>query len=477
LHGELSGSRSEHVQWYQDVPNQDALVSPFSRYCNEIKTGEHVQNIVNRALLMATTGSPGPVYLTATREVLAARSKVPEETTVPSCYLGGLTREAVEMIGNALIHAQRPLVITGYIGRSHSAVESLTQLANSIGNLTVFDSEQREMSFPADHVAWLSRSTGAGPAIKSADVILVLDADVPWIPTKVHPKPEAKIFHIDLDPRKEKMKLFDIYADATFNVDTATALNQLCAFMTHQAPELAGKGVEKRKEIYDAGIALLAERAQPKGDGFLRKDYLFHTLRKVLPDDTVFVHDAVTNQVTMSEQLQLTRPGSNFSKGGSGLGWAGGAAIGISLALRRYNTANRPNITLLQDKDGGKFVCMIIGDGSFMFSTPSAVYWAAHRHKTPFLTVIINNGGWKATRSCVDDVHPDGLAASMTDIELGVDLKSDGPDYCGIAKAASNGRLWTRKVEKCEDLRRALEDAIQAVKEGTGAVIDAVVVD
>lgn len=26
LHGEAPGSRSEHVQWYQDVPNQAAII-------------------------------------------------------------------------------------------------------------------------------------------------------------------------------------------------------------------------------------------------------------------------------------------------------------------------------------------------------------------------------------------------------------------------------------------------------------------
>jgi thiamine pyrophosphate-dependent acetolactate synthase large subunit-like protein len=478
LHGELSGSRSEHVQWYQDVPNQNALVSPFSRYCNEIKTGDHVQMIVNRALLMATTSSPGPVYLTATREVLAASTKPPKEAKIPSCGLGGLTGEAMEIIGKALINAQNPLVVTGYIGRNHSAVERLIQLTNAIGSLTVFDSEQREMSFPADHAAWLTRSTGAGPAIKAADVILVLDADVPWIPTKVHPKPEAKIYHIDLDPRKEKMNLFDIYADATYNADTATALDQLCAFVKSKAPDLATKGVEKRKEAYEAGLTVLVKRAQPQSDGLLRKDFLFRTLREAVPNDTIFVHDAVTNQGILSEQLQLTQPGSNFSKGGSGLGWACGAAIGISLASKRYKTTSRPNTTPHANNNiEEKFICTIIGDGSFMFSSPSAAYWASTHHKTPTLTIIINNGGWKATRACVNDVHPTGIAAGMTDEELGVDLKLDGPDYCGIARAACNGRLWTGKVERCDDLGCVLGDAVRAVQGGMGAVVDAVVVD
>ena len=29
----------------------------------------------------------------------------------------------------------------------------------------------------------------------------------------------------------------------------------------------------------------------------------------------------------------------------------------------------------------------VIGDGSFLFSVPSSVYWIARRYKKPFLTV------------------------------------------------------------------------------------------
>lgn len=138
LYGELPGSRSEHVQWYQDVPNHAAMLAPYSRYTNEIKTGEHVQMMVNRAILMASTGSPGPTYLTVTREVLAAEAKPPKGGPLPSCHLGGISPEAISMIGDALVTAERPLVVTGYLGRSHIAVRNLVRLADLICGLKSF---------------------------------------------------------------------------------------------------------------------------------------------------------------------------------------------------------------------------------------------------------------------------------------------------------------------------------------------------
>ncbi|KAL1986059.1 hypothetical protein VTN96DRAFT_7072 [Rasamsonia emersonii] len=487
LHGEAVGSRSEHVQWYQDVPNQAALVVPYSRYSAEIKSAQHVQTVVHRAVLMATTGSPGPVYLTATREILAQPidSLEPRPRPIPSCRLGGLPPDAVELIGNALIEAKAPLVITGYLGRNHQAVKNLVALADLVKGIRVFDSEIREVCFPADHPAWVTRGTGAAKAVQNADVILVLDSDVPWIPTRVRPSPAAQIFHIDLDPRKEKMNLFDIGATATFLADSASALSQLHHFISQSEIFLSRKDIfdarwESLKQSFAEGRQLVLNRALKileTPDAPSSVDFLCHTIRSVVPSNTIFVTDSVTNQVAVSEQLQFTRPGSHLTKGGSGLGWAGGAAIGVKLATALYDVTDRPNIRRKSaDNDDSPFVCMITGDGSFVFSVPTAVYWASHRHGCPFLTVILNNGGWRATRQCIVDVHPQGIAHATSNEDLGISLEADGPNYGEVAKAAANGHLWTTRVTRAADLEGALTEGKRVVlEEKISAVVDVVI--
>ena len=69
------------------------------------------------------------------------------------------------------------------------------------------------------------------------------------------------------------------------------------------------------------------------------------------------------------------------------------------------------------------FICCISGDGNFKFSSSSALYWTSYQHKTPFPTIILNNGGWKAMRSRINDVHSQSLALRITDEELGVALE------------------------------------------------------
>ncbi|KAK6392006.1 hypothetical protein LTR65_004131 [Meristemomyces frigidus] len=483
LYGELPGSRSEHVQWYQDVPNQASIVAPFARYTNEIKSGEHVRMMVNRALLMASTGSCGPSYLTGTREALASSAQDVDLSPKPrpSYRLGGLPEDAVQDISQALLAAEKPLVVTGYLGRDGRAVQKLVQLADLVKGLTVFDFESRELSFPACHRAWLARATGAGPAIKNADVILVLDADVPWIPTKVRPSSSARIFHIDVDPRKEKMQLFDIFAEASFHAECHIVLQQLHDFISSSKQLSALQGVLEQRwtelgEAHASGLKILADRAAPRSDGSISSNHLFAALRRVLPRETMYVHDVVTNQVPFTEQLQHELPGTNLSKGSSGLGWAGGAAIGVKLAADKYHLNDKPDLRPRHPGEQAPLVCMCTGDGSFIFGVPSAVYWAQHKLETPFLSIVVNNGGWKATRSCINDVHPGGVAAQVTDAGLGIDLQDDGPDYVGIAVAASNGRLHGRKISEASKLDDALKEAVVVVeKEKRGALLEVVI--
>ena len=72
-------------------------------------------------------------------------------------------------------------------------------------------------------------------------------------------------------------------------------------------------------------------------------------------------------------------------------------------------------------------------------------------------------------------VHPNGLGSKVTNEELNISF-APVPDYAGIAKAAAGGHLFAEKVAKASDLEDVLTRAIDSVKNGTTAVIDAVVV-
>ena len=466
LEGEIRGSRTEFIHWLQDVPDQKAIVSQYCRYTAEVKTGKNIKQLVNRALQFATSDPKGPVYLTGAREVMEEELEpyqILQEQWSP-VVTGCLPGFAVKNIANALVEAELPIIVTGFTGRHQESVAQLVKLANQIKGLRVYDAGTTEMSFPFNHRASISPTWGAGMWLEKADVILVLDCDVPWIPTQRKPRADAKIFHIDVDPLKEQMSIFYIAAIARYRADSCAALEQLNEYLTSDPAileKLANPLYSQRwtalAELHERNIQASAAKAVlPLGgrDASVNISYLSAQIRSCLPSETIYATEAVTNHVRMMEQLQPSLPGTSFTKGAGGLGWGCGAALGIKLA--------KPDA----------FVCSITGDGSFIFSHPTAVYWIAAHYSLPTLTIVLNNGGWVAPRVSAKYVNPEGPAQTATAEELNIGFGDLPPDYGAVAEAAGRGRIWKSRIDKISDVETVIKQAVDVVKGGRGAVID-----
>lgn len=470
LEGEMRGSRTEYIHWIQDVPDQKAIVAQYCRYSAEIKTGKNIKQMVNRALSFAMSDPKGPVYLVGAREVM-------EEEITPYTLNQDVWRPleptalpaaAVEKIASLLLEAEEPLVITGYSGRNYAVVPQLTKLADHISGLRVLDTGGSDMCFPAHHPAWLGLRYGSDDSIRTADVILVLDCDVPWIPTQCLPAAGARIVHIDVDPLKTQMPLYYINAILRCRADSFTAIKQLVDYIQDQnrAPSSrqrqSSSSLQRQASLETSYTVRLSEIASltgtPTSHDPFNAAHLSARLRALCPPQTIWCVEAVTNSTTIADQVQATVPGSWLNCGGGGLGWSGGAALGIALATR--------------DECSRQFICQIVGDGCFLFGVPSSVYWISRRYAIPVLTVVLNNDGWNAPRKSLLLVHPHGHGSRASNAQLNISF-SPGPDYGGIAKAAAGGELWTGVAERAGDLDRLLPEAIGKVQSGISAVLDA----
>ena len=69
----LRGSRSNFIHWGQESFDQGGLLREFTRWDYELRNGDQVETVVDRALEMALGTPQGPVYLTLPREVLAQK--------------------------------------------------------------------------------------------------------------------------------------------------------------------------------------------------------------------------------------------------------------------------------------------------------------------------------------------------------------------------------------------------------------------
>ncbi|KAI0379615.1 thiamine diphosphate-binding protein [Hypomontagnella monticulosa] len=465
LEGEMRGSRTEYIHWIQNVPDQTQIVGQYCRYAGEIKTGKNIKQMVNRALQFATSDPQGPVYLVGAREVMEEEINPYhlEQGVWDPVELGGLTPKATKEIAEALLGAENPLLITGYAGRNQKIPGALVELANTVKGLRVLDTGGSDMCFPASHPAWLGLRFGIDPSIENSDVIVIVDCDVPWIPTLNKPKDGIKVFHIDVDPLKQLMPLFYVPAQHRYRADPLVAVEQITSEAKTQASSLDAAVVSKKwdalQAAYKERLATITSKATPAEDGSFGTGHLCKTLRSLCPQDTIWAIEAVTNTAFVHDNLQPEIPGSWINCGGGGLGWSGGGALGVKLA------------TDVENGGKGKFVVQIVGDGTFLFSVPGSVYWIAKRYKIPVLTIVLNNKGWNAPRKSMLLVHPDGLGSKATNEEINISF-DPVPDYSGIAKAAAGGDLFAAKVDKAGDLERVIKDAIKAVEGGQSAVLD-----
>lgn len=482
LHGEYRGSRTEYIHWIQDVPDQKQIVAQYCRYTAEIRFGRNVKQIVNRALQFATSDPSGPVYLFGTREAMEEEIEPYrlEQDQWQKVGPAALPEDAVQNISEHLVKAQTPLLILGYSGRNPDSVHAAVALADKIPALNVLETAGSDNCFPANHPGYLGLRYGIEEHIKTADVILVLDCDVPWIPTQCKPASTATIYHIDVDVLKQQMPVFYIPAIARYKADSFTAFTQLNNYVAANAELTATLSDSAHSAAREARQASWQKRQDaitelgslPPTDQLSTTSINISTLgaalRKAVPDDTIFAIEAVTLTLRLSDQLKPILPKTWINCGGGGLGWSGGGALGIKLASDYYSS-EVPSFT---NTNKGKFVCQVVGDGTYMFSVPSSVYWISQRYQIPVLTVVLNNKGWNAPRNSLMLVHPEGMGSKVDNKALNISFDPT-PDYAGIAKAAAVGKCWIGRVSNLKDLVEQLPLAVKAVREeGISAVLE-----
>ena len=453
--GEATGSRNEFIQWIQDVPDQRGIVRQYMKYDNELRHAGNVKQIVHRSLQLAHSDPKGPVYLVGAREVMEAETESvaidvgewPLIAPIP------LAEAAVTNLVEAFQKAARPLIVTSYVGRNPAAVTELVRFCSRLG-VGVLESVPSYVNYPHSDPLYQGNHWNnpfQNRALAEADFILVVDSDVPWIPTVSKPSDGAAIAIIDVDPLKQSTPLWSIKARQCYRADAATAFAQLNArldriMIDEEAAERRHRDYAERHRTRKAELDRLEA---PDGD-VITPEYLTACVRRQVGPEAIVLNEGITNYPAICNHMAREHPGTMFASGGGSLGWTGGAAIGMKLAAP------------------GKTFVALTGDGSYMFSAPSVVHWMARRYRTPFLQIIYNNRGWNAPKFSALAIHPDGFASRAKDLDLSFDPP---PDYSGVAAAA--GGAYARVVKRPQDVEVAVAEGLRvALEEQRCAVLD-----
>lgn len=342
-------------------------------------------------------------------------------------------------IATALLTAQFPLIITSNSGRNPEAIPPLVALSTLL-SIPIFAACPSVVNVPFSHPYFCGLSylpPGSHTEhLEKADVILILESDIPWIPANNKPHEGARVFVIDSgDPLRVNIGSWHVDAELVCKADPELALDQIVESIRKVDKELSamsgnpisllgsrdimerGKLLAKNHSdwiraldfeedsfsevprVPDSSIAAIPPSfTVPNVIGVLRKAIQANTPSQGL--NTLVLNEGISNYTYVWSHLRPEVSGSVLTSGGSSLGWSLAAAIGGYLGAQVTGTQY-------------DLITAIVGDGSFLFSVPTSAYWIARKYETvsscmsvysstytffqPFLTIVLNNGGWKVS--------------------------------------------------------------------------------
>ena len=446
-----SGTRSAYIHWAQEMFDQAGMLREVVKWDYELRRGDQAAGVVERALEVAMTSPQGPVYLSLPREALGETLEGPMTPPRPARARPAVPHPApadIETLADWIAAAKCPLVITSAVGRRPEDAAAFSALADRFA-LPVVTHNGRYFAMSSAHKMF--QGSLPGVLLKEADLILVLESDVPWIPSKEQPAASTRIVQVGEDPLYARYPMRGFRSDLTIHAGAGPFLAALGAALEIR---LAGKPeVAARHAAFAARSDKLrarwAEEAEAGGkSGVIDMAFFNAALKCIVDDETVVINEYSFRQ----EYCPLPGPGTMFGlSSAGGLGWGFPAALGVKLA--------KPE----------KQVVAILGDGAYMFANPTACHWVANGHKLPVLAVLFNNRVYNAVRRATLDMYGQGVAAA-DDGRLLADLQPS-PAYEKMAQVHGG---YGELVEKPEDLEPALKRAAAAVRAGQPALLNVI---
>jgi acetolactate synthase I/II/III large subunit len=442
------GSRSAHIHWAQEMFDQAGMVREMVKWDYEMKRGDQAASTVDRAMELSAASPQGPVYLSLPREVLGEGVTTAAEShharrTVPRAPEPG--QSDIETLADWIAAAQKPLIVTSMLGRALGDSVILARLAERYA-LPVTPYQTRYFALSSDHPMY--QGSAPGPLLKDADLVIVLEADVPWLPSKEAPPPGARIVQIGEDPLHRRLPMRGFPSDLTITATCSSVLLALeAALASRTMPHLEARDAWLRDRSRTLHQTWRAEAERAGGAERITLPWLNRCLREIVDSDTKIINEYSFQQ----EHCPLHTPGSLFAvSSAGGLGWGFPASLGVKFA------------------SPGSLVVSLLGDGAYMFANPTACHYVAQMQNLPVLTIIYNNALYGAVRHATLDMYRHGAAAEA-DGRLLAELP--GPAFEKIV-AAHDGH--GERVERPADLPAALQRAAAAVRAGQQALVNVI---
>ena len=334
--------------------DQAGMVRELVKWDYELRVPAQVGDVVSRAVEVAMASPRGPVYLVLPREPLSA--PVPEPIGPlkprPQAAAPHADPRSVAQLADWIAAAERPLIIVSTLPANVPAV--LGQLAERAA-IPVVVSNPRTVCLPSTHPMHFGFEPGA--LLADADLVIVIDADVPWIPSLQNPPAGCHVAHIGEEPFFVRYPMRSFPSDLAIQAGTVNTLTALIAAMGSRLQMAEARIAARRARLTERMRTRRAQLAKDSASGqTISPEYLSRCIGEAVGPDAV-----IFNEYSLrAAQIQRDKPDTLFALGpAGGLGWGFGAALGAKLAAPE------------------KFIVATLGDGAYMFANPTVGHWVS----------------------------------------------------------------------------------------------------
>jgi acetolactate synthase I/II/III large subunit len=406
----LVGDHPDALQPHRDVMSSGVNIADAALSCvswaSRIPSVERIEETLSEALAAATRAPGSPVVVAVPVDVAwsdrggESREVVdtPQPVTVPS--------ERVSAIAALLTEGRNVALMLGNDAtRTEEALDAAGRIAASTGCRLL--SRPSVLLRGAGRVAvepFIYSPPPAKGQLESIDHLVLVGANPPVMPW-AYPDHQTVLM-----TREDA----EIHVLAAPEDDVPDALQRL-------ADELG------------AGPAALQELALPElATGPAHPHAIAQSLGALLPDDAIFLNEAISNSHVFTESTSSSRRHTMLTNLGGAIGWASAAAIGCALAA--------PD----------RKVVAVQGDGAAMY-TPQAL-WTIARERLNVLLVILANQTYMALEK---DLHMRGIHDSD---EL---MRMDDPAIDWVSVARGLG-LEAETADSADEFNKLFESGLTA---------------
>lgn len=448
---DLVGERGVRQTGSQELP-VIPMVTPVTKYAAEIMEPEDIRYHLERAWHEATTGRPGPVWLSIPLDVQGSMiDEAALEGYRPESALGPAYAEVAQKCVELLLKSKKPLLLAGngiHLARGEAALEKLLGLAP----MPVQTTWKSIGLFGEDHPLYsghpgIMGDRGANLILQEADLLLVVGSRLDTSLTafdEPHFGKNARKVVVDIDPNElRRMNLTNL---------ALTVAGDAKEFL--EALTEAIRGVELPRDDWEAwldyGKSLRAKypvvtEAHRTMQGRVSPYYFTQLLSEALTSEDVVVPESSGGAGEITYQAFQLKFGQKM-KNAAGLGSMGfGLPYSIGACLA----------------NGGRRTVLINGDGAFQLNIQELE--TLHRLNLPVKMFIWCNDGYGSIRSMQSGNFGRFVASGP---ESGFTV----PDVCAVA--AGYG-LTTFRVRD----NRELEELLPRVLVAPGPVLCAVETD